>query len=271
MGFAKGPGDSLYPHLWKRLVLHYAPSVIPYDVNSTRIKDFSGLRRHGTVAGAPFSLSSYGRVGPAIACSGAGSAVTTGLTLAGLFANPAKEKSVMMWVYCDAAQTSPATSDSYSGRGILADTGNGYYWITRCTISGADRIWCGNWSGSEARVGITYTADQWVHIAYVQYANTIYAYKNGVLSGTAATGDTGFTDSVIRFGTNWNATSSWQGKLDDVRFYDRRLEEWEIAQSAAGASPLTPMAPHSISIPVVSTVPDRRRLPGTSYFWMTRR
>ena len=276
--YARTMSDSRYPHLWEKLAVYYMPSAIPFGSAGQSILDLSGNRRNGTV-NTGVAINPTGRVGTSISLPGSGSGnagcIATGASLGAIDANMVNEKTYMFWTKPNSAQASPSVSGTYDGAVIIGDgdgTSGGYGWVCKATAGGLDRIWFGNWVGSETRVGSTYTNDQWAHFACVHYAGSIYIYKNGVLQANTTSAATSNSSIGLRWGNNYNNARRFQGLIDDMRIYSRAVSPQEIALSAAGASPVTPLPKklYSFGSAVVAASP-RRRTPGPSYFWMTRR
>ena len=65
-----------------------------------------------------------------------------------------------------------------------------WWGITRGLVGGQNRIWVWNYDGRVRYVGIDYTPGEWIHISMVHGAGVLSAYKNGVLVGAIASGDT---------------------------------------------------------------------------------
>lgn len=77
--------------------------------------------------------------------------------------------------------------------------------------------------------------NMWHHVALSATATEAKLYINGILRGTSPRSPVSSTANPMRFGftTNYGG-SSFQGKLDEISFYDRALTESEIVAIAAG-------------------------------------
>ncbi len=77
----------------------------------------------------------------------------------------------------------------------------------------------------------TFTATTWQHVAMTidTSSNTVNLYKNGALISTAAISGT-YTNgtAAVRFGERADAANDYDGKLDDVRIYNRTLTTGEL-------------------------------------------
>ena len=85
----------------------------------------------------------------------------------------------------------------------------------------------------DEHVAVPYTANQWVHLVWVHTGGDLYAYKNGVLVGSIASGTT-FHNASIRIGAacsgGCGSNLKFTGSIDDVRFYNRALTASEVKQ-----------------------------------------
>ena len=132
-----------------------------------------------------------------------------------------------VWLLPTAA--APSFSSSWNGRGALIDAG-GNFGLVQLNLSGTnDRLWAFNYTSStDNRVGVTYTMNEWVHLAWVHSGSTLLLYKNGRLGGTASSGTISLA-SHLYFGQGYSSNPSWQGAMDDIRFYNRALSASEVA------------------------------------------
>lgn len=102
-----------------------------------------------------------------------------------------------------------------------------------------DRIWIWNtWANPTPQssvIGIEYQVGEWMHVALVHDSTTLYAYKNGVLVGTTATGPTylpnpGATNRWLGFGGTRLDRNNFRGQVDEVSFWRVALTQEEIRQ-----------------------------------------
>jgi len=104
----------------------------------------------------------------------------------------------------------------------VVNTSEGYLWISQginTAEQNLDRIWVGNY-GTANQVGVTYTIGEWMHIVWVHTGGVLYAYKNGVLVDSIASGNTGGTTNTIYIGKCNESNRFWDGLIDDVRIYN---------------------------------------------------
>ena len=115
-----------------------------------------------------------------------------------------------------------------------------WFGITRGVLDGFDRIWVWNADGSSNylidRVGIEYTPDEWVHIAFVHNNGLLHVYKNGIevsntLSGPTQQPNTGGLPK-LQIGAvinNPNSNTSFRGQIDEVQIWSAALSATEIS------------------------------------------
>lgn len=149
-------------------------------------------------------------------------------------------KSINLWVK-PTANNLCHSSEVASCRLLFGD--RPHYWgimigeIPSGILQGEDRIWIWNFDGSEDFIGIPYTPDEWVNIAFVHADGILHAYRNGVevrsrLSGTTQQdpGDQG----VLYIGgmiTPPDAILTSASIIDEVRIWDRAITADEILQN----------------------------------------
>jgi hypothetical protein len=97
--------------------------------------------------------------------------------------------------------------------------------------NGQPRFWIARTGGTSNRAGTAgmLTVGTWHHVAGVYDGAQLKLYFDGALVGTTnATGNLNGYDTVLRIGTNGALTEQLDGKLDDVRIYNRPLSDMEI-------------------------------------------
>jgi hypothetical protein len=93
----------------------------------------------------------------------------------------------------------------------------------------------------------------WHHIAYTFDGTTRKFYLDGGTPTTSTTATYGGTPTTVYFGTYDGTHELFNGKLDDVRVYNRALSASEIGALAAGDQPGTSLAVQTMTgSPVVS-------------------
>ena len=210
----------------------------------TTVSDASGNGNTGTIAGATWTTQ--GRNGGALTFNGtsnlvaipssASLTVTTGMTLEG-------------WVYPTAAQSGWRTimqkeADAYflnasTDAGPLFPGGGG-------TIGGTSRI---------LRAPAANPVNAWTHVAVTYSGTTLTLYVNGISVATqAATGTIQTSTTPLRIGGNVPYGEYFQGRIDDVRVYNRALTAAEVQTDmttpVGGTAPgdtVAPSAPGAVT------------------------
>lgn len=155
--------------------------------------------------------------------------ITVAQTVDTLMSNALGTMSV--WVRPDGAGVSDA--NGYLTDGIIADSSAfvGIHWGTR--TGGGTGFHFYNWDGTPGDY-VDYavpTTDygKWFHLAWKHSGGTLYAYVNGVLVGSVASGNTVTVTGTMRIGANYTTGADFfPGAIDDVRIYDIGLTDTEI-------------------------------------------
>jgi len=93
-------------------------------------------------------------------------------------------------------------------------------------------------NSSEIRFGDTWNAtginmpvNRWVHLGAVYDGNTSSLYLDGVFAAISGSGlNYDFTNGSLEIGKQAQFTEYWDGKIDDIRIYNRTLSATEIDQ-----------------------------------------
>jgi hypothetical protein len=147
-------------------------------------------------------------------------------------------KTVNLWVKPEGIEPVCEYNDPAWCDAIFGDRPR-WWGISRGVLNGEDRIWVWNYDGSPNspidKIGIPYESDSWVHISLVHGGGTLVAYRNGekiseIESGTTQQPSTGALPILHLGGIINNAERNWtfEGELDEVRFWSRTLREIEI-------------------------------------------
>jgi PKD repeat protein len=206
---------------------------LPFDeASGTVAADTSGLGNNGTLVNNPTRVT--GMVGSrALSFNGTNSYVRVNGTAS--LNVPRNAITVAAWVFRTANQTgwrsivSRQQGTGTSEHFTLAFNNNSYRWLVKTQTSSAQL-------GGAAPVG------QWIHLAGTYDGAAVKLYVNGVqqfttpLTGTIA----GSTNPLIIAG-NINAGGAapselFNGRIDEVRVYDRALSTAEIAILMQGGS-----------------------------------
>jgi len=178
--------------------------------------DYSGNGNTGTITGATWTS---GKLGQALSFNGTSDLVNTGSDLYGTGTFTvcawAKPKSTAAWVL---------KAISGNGRSFFdnINTGSNNYWILS-SDGGANTVW----SATDALV-----LNTWQHVCGVRLSSGLATmYVNGAVSGSenqnSGTPETYGYATVIGASRS-DATSPFDGLIDDVRIYNRALSQAEI-------------------------------------------
>jgi hypothetical protein len=87
-----------------------------------------------------------------------------------------------------------------------------------------------NWDGAAYdTVTVPYTNNAWTHLVLVHSGGVLYAYKDGTLVGSVASGNTTNLADPLILGAS-NNSAFFNGSMDDVRIYNRGLSATEAKQ-----------------------------------------
>jgi hypothetical protein len=110
-----------------------------------------------------------------------------------------------------------------------------------------DRLWVYNQDSSDGSyndraIGIVYIPGQWIHIAVVQANDWMTVYVNGQTGPdlqTASYDTQGFPGTLMLGGviTGTSRVTTFEGIIDEARFYDRALSESEIQNNIQNTVP----------------------------------
>ncbi|MCC6456176.1 MAG: tandem-95 repeat protein [Caldilineaceae bacterium] len=146
----------------------------------------------------------------------------------------ASTKTINVWIK-PAGTTSPSVTPQ-TGQIIVGNDSPRSFGITRATNGGGDKLWVWNSdSNGIDRIGIDFTPNEWVNIALVHDGVTLYAYKNGTMVGSTASGPTLINgnsgDGMMFLGGSGRSgtTTYFAGQLDEVRFWNVALGQPAIA------------------------------------------
>lgn len=86
-----------------------------------------------------------------------------------------------------------------------------------------------DWGSNRWNAGYVLPLNQWVHFVITRDGLGRKLYINNVLaSSTVAAGGPATADTVLRIGSVSNGTYFFQGKIDEIRIYDRALSSTEV-------------------------------------------
>jgi hypothetical protein len=188
---------------------------------SDKVYDRSGNGNDGYVNGrATSTQKTIGKVGQALDFDGTADYVYLG-TPASLF--PTSAITISAWIRPDqlaSASQIVSNDDALTISNQMRTQGTGL----RCSIS-----------NTTSTQGSTLVVDEWAHVACVYDGANIINYINGINVGsTALTGSISYPNSNTepwRIGRRGDAAPGYfNGRIDEVRIYDRALTDSEMKQ-----------------------------------------
>ena len=253
-GFAPRDGQPLYPELWRGCVGAWSPGLGP---TGATLRDWSGYHNHGTLTGMTMNaayVASYGRY--ALDCAGtydfvsvshAQSLVVSRLTLAA-------------WLYVD----TNTGNDAYLGKTTSASWNDGFGMDTYSS-TGKLNFWVNGYNTGNARDANTIQLEKWFHVVGTYNGAAVKIYIDGVEAGSRAY-STAISNSsqVLTLGQMTSSPFNFDGKMDDVRMYDRALIANEIRLLASRRGIAYEMASRRRSSSAVQFNRRRRLLLGAS-------
>jgi len=187
------------------------------DISGTTAKDTSGNNNNGTISGATKAI---GKLGQGTDFSVATNVVTV----------PDKDNLDGMSQLTLSAWINPRTSGIGTSFGRIIEKGNG---------SSYNFLFVGN--NLECDIGVTAVGsttsplsgkyNSWHHVDCVYDGANVSIYLDGVSVASAAkTGVVGSGSTAMTIGNNVAGDRTFNGKIDDVRIYNRALSANEIGQ-----------------------------------------
>ena len=229
--YLSGIGDLVKDGYFGPCIVHY-----PLDENGGLVaNDVSGNDLHGAITDAAWTAVTADGSASCLDFNGFGGNILN--SAAGPILNNQGALSISLWVQSDLTDTDKGfimLADSGSDRhGMRYDKAGGSGGGTPNVIKYGVATTGGN-EEDESSEGLQTT--EWQHIVMTWKSGTgLQLWINGVLDGPtfdagAVTGLlTGYTKIQVAKGSkDGSATSSWDGRIDDVRIYDSVLTEGEI-------------------------------------------
>lgn len=142
-------------------------------------------------------------------------------------------KTVSLW-FNPTAATSPATSPA-AGALLVGNDRPRTFGISRALFNGLDRIWVWNYDNNGIDlIPVEFTPGEWIQVTLVHDGSTLFAYKNGLLVGSVASGPS-YLPSPTASGTLYlggaaraEASRYFGGQLDEVRLWNVALDQATI-------------------------------------------
>jgi type II secretory pathway pseudopilin PulG len=191
--------------------------------SGTVARDASGSGNNGTLTNGPtWQTGANCRIGSCLSFNGS----TQYINLSSRPASTLGPISVAVWVYGNELKEAVMRSavGDQAGDWILGTGSDGSF------------MWY-NWQGNGERPNDRHnsatgllTSDAWHHIAVTWNGSTNKLYLNGSQVAVASTGSTSlWAQTAHQIGRTWHTEPfNWNGKIDDVRVYNRALSAAEI-------------------------------------------
>ena len=222
---------------WQDVFCGKAPDTIPATLSNGLVgywpfngnaNDESGNGNHGTVNGATLITDRFGNANKAYGFNKAnGNFILVGN-------NPLFNgtSSISGWFYSIDPAGGPLVHIG-SDNSTVGNC-NGYFIGLGSTdyFSGSSISIAASCIGS-LNTGVNALSSTWYHFILVRNASTLIVYINGFLVGTKSFNNINIPANNIFFGSTFSSNSAFfNGKLDDIRIYNRALTQAEITYLA---------------------------------------
>jgi hypothetical protein len=154
--------------------------------------------------------------------------VTLGNTATILGSNWASTKVISVWVRPTGPEP-PESGDPSVGDLIVGNNGPRSFGIYRSNLTGTGpRITVWNNDTDTDMVAIPFVVGEWIHITMVHDGGTLTAYKNAVLVGSVASGNSAFGAGALYLGGR-AASGNWlQGQIDEVSLWSTSRTQIDV-------------------------------------------
>ena len=212
--------------------------LVAYYPFSGSVADASGTGNNGSAIGGPVHVADrFGNAGSALSFDGIDDFVlasdSDSLDLC------SESWSPMTWsVWINPATIATGTKMAILFKNSFNGTNYGWggYWLRLGNDTGIPNILADTWGYSTGRSFpvSALTANAWTHVAIVYDGNTLglKLFINGVLSGSDgldASYPNGYPLYIGRANNSSGSQEYWNGKLDDIRLFNRVLSDAEVA------------------------------------------
>lgn len=221
-GFAPETGLPRYPELWRGCVFAAAPCLGP---SGATLKDLSGRKNHGTLTAMTIGAAwEHAQGAYSLAFDGTDDYVTASNPLS----DASTAYSASAWVNTD---INTGTGVAMSQRSTSA-VNPILFQLDRSTTS--YRFLVRNDAGTllSASAASSVTIGSWTHLCGVRDGNNAYLFVNGLDAATTSGAVGTVTTDSFNIGAaavgSTTRLSLWDGKLDDLRIYNRALSAAEV-------------------------------------------
>ena len=194
---------------------------VDWGNTSTEIKDVSGKGNDGDASGLTTASAVRGKLGQALSFDGSSDYVASDVPVSGNI-------TLAAWIY--------PTSGSGEYSGIITRPNQYTYGNYKVMFRSGGQYIQFLFDGGSSHVTHAISLNQWTHVAvsFDDSANTVSMYLNGSID----TADTetasmstanGYYGTLIGAGNTVYSDVYFEGKIDDVRIYNRALSATEVA------------------------------------------
>ena len=211
---AHNASEAARPHLWQGLTGAWVPSL---GVTGGTLRDVSGRKYHGTLTSMdPATDWQVSGGGWCLDFDGVNDYVSVGS-----HQWSATPNTISLWVRPSATGANQFLFDGSTSPSF----GNGV--SIRIMNTSSVRYWSYNANYSVTTTA-TVSAGNWYHLAGSFDGGTSRVFINGVLAGLTAGDSVSSVTGPYRIGSSQTLGGPTNGKIDDVRFYQRALSPAEI-------------------------------------------
>ena len=132
--------------------------------------------------------------------------------------------SICLWDYLNSYK-----NEYKNAAGMIIDK-----WHTSGSQDNAFILYTTGFTGNTGYLHYTQPLKQWNHICIVSKGGDVNIYVNGMLNASGSGFEYNSTTYPLLIGNSWNRHYDLNGKVDDVRIYDRALTDQEVKELYEG-------------------------------------
>lgn len=197
----------------------------PFSGNAN---DESGNGNHGTNNGATFTTDRFNAANKAAMFNGSSSYIT--ISNSASLQSPTTEFTASLWVYITAWYID---AGNWASAFCKSNSASATQYRISMMPNGASFIFNGKMVNVPISSG-TIQLNQWYHIAIAANNNIVTFYINGILQSSTTFSGTFSNDNTmpLEIGRDYagNSVDYFNGKIDDLRLYNRALSASEVLQ-----------------------------------------
>ena len=195
------------------------PGLVAYYPFNGNANDESGNGHNGTVNGASLTTDRFGNSNRAYNFNGTSSTIELGSWF------EFNRFTVSMWVSRRDTQQNEAT--------FIENHHNTYHGWSCEQVMDSTEVYCFGVATTSGfpQTHFTLSANKWQHVVMLKDSTQIKVYVDGVFACSRAATDMVYTGSYLGLGRDYEddyGKRFWNGRLDDIRIYNRALSDAEI-------------------------------------------